>query len=128
MADLDDLQVRLAGAKLAGRKVSYPLGDTRESYAYEFRSNEQAAELAVDVVGRWLADSADDPHREELAERCAFFEQSQKNYYQRIKRMTAAINAVLANEGEFLSAEAQHDLEDALSPTEAAEKGQSTDE
>ena len=54
--------------------------------------------------------------RDHWKDRAEFFE-SQKDYYGRIKRMTAAINAVLGNEGEFLSAEAIHDLEAALSPT-----------
>lgn len=49
---LDDLRVRFNAAKLAGRRVA---DDT--IYTYAFRSNEQAADLAVEVVVRWLVDA-----------------------------------------------------------------------
>ena len=51
---MDDLREMLVTAKLAGTKAE------DGSHLYMFRSNEGAAAVAVDVVGRWLQAQADE--------------------------------------------------------------------
>ena len=50
-----DLRERLIGAKLAGTTAPTGIG----VWAYRFRSNEGAADAAIDVVAAWLRDEAD---------------------------------------------------------------------
>lgn len=52
-----DLRLAFVAAKLAGHKLGKP-GDTSVPWTYNFRSNEQAAELAVQVVEHWLGTEA----------------------------------------------------------------------